>query len=67
MKPVYFDSAATTQVRDEVIQVMQETLLNSYGNPSSTHAYGRASKSIIETTRKIIAKELNASPQEMPM
>ena len=65
MKPVYFDSAATTQVRDEVIQVMQETLLNSYGNPSSTHAYGRASKSIIETTRKIIAKELNASPQEI--
>jgi cysteine desulfurase len=65
MKPVYFDSAATTQVRDEVIQVMQDTLLNSYGNPSSTHAFGRASKSIIETARKVIAKELNASPQEI--
>lgn len=65
MKPVYFDSAATTQVREEVIQVMHDALLNSYGNPSSTHAFGRASKSIIETTRKTIAKELNALPQEI--
>lgn len=65
MKPVYFDSAATTQVREEVINVMKEVLVNSYGNPSSTHAFGRASKSIIETTRKIIAKELNATPQEI--
>ncbi|TYA56338.1 cysteine desulfurase family protein [Formosa maritima] len=65
MEPVYFDSAATTQVRDEVIQVMQDALLNSYGNPSSTHAFGRASKSIIENTRKTIAKELHASPQEI--
>ncbi|MFL0354510.1 cysteine desulfurase family protein [Xanthomarina sp. GH4-25] len=65
MKPVYLDSAATTRVRDEVIEVIQDTLLNFYGNPSSTHAFGRASKSIIETTRKTIAKELNASPQEI--
>ncbi|PWK17392.1 cysteine desulfurase family protein [Xanthomarina spongicola] len=65
MKTVYLDSAATTQVRKEVIQDMQDVLEHSYGNPSSTHAFGRASKSIIETTRKAIAKELNASPQEI--
>ncbi|GGG50333.1 cysteine desulfurase family protein [Bizionia arctica] len=65
MKSVYFDSAATTRVRSEVISVMQDVLENQYGNPSSTHAFGRASKSIIETTRKAIAKELNASPQEI--
>lgn len=65
MKPVYFDSAATTQVRKEVITAMQDVLEHQYGNPSSIHAFGRASKSIIENTRKIIAKELNALPQEI--
>ncbi|MCX7547675.1 cysteine desulfurase family protein [Xanthomarina sp. F1114] len=65
MKPVYFDSAATTQVRKEVITDMQDVLEHQYGNPSSIHAFGRASKSIIETTRKAIAKELNALPQEI--
>ena len=38
MKTVYFDSAATTQVRDEVIKDMQKVLAENYGNPSSTHA-----------------------------
>src|SRR5690554_3546067 len=65
MTPVYFDSAATTQVRKEVIAVMQDVLEKQYGNPSSTHAFGRASKSIIENTRKTIAKELNARPSEI--
>ena len=50
MKTVYFDSAATTQVREEVINDMQEVLASHYGNPSSTHAFGRSSKSIIEST-----------------
>ena len=44
---VYFDSAATTQVRNEVIKDMQEALGANYGNPSSTHAFGRTSKTII--------------------
>ena len=65
MKSVYFDSAATTQVRKEVIQVMQDVLQENYGNPSSVHAFGRASKVIIESARKTIAKQLNALPQEI--
>ncbi|GGH47961.1 cysteine desulfurase [Mangrovimonas yunxiaonensis] len=65
MKSVYLDSAATTQVREEVINDIQDVLSHSYGNPSSTHAFGRASKTIVETTRKTIAKYLNALPQEI--
>ena len=65
MKQVYFDSAATTQVRDEVINDMQAVLAANYGNPSSTHAFGRTSKTIIESARKTIAKYLNALPQEI--
>ena len=65
MKSVYFDSAATTQVRDEVIKDMQDVLASNYGNPSSVHAFGRSSKAIIESARKTIAKYLNALPQEI--
>lgn len=65
MKSVYFDSAATTKVRDEVIKDMQTVLTQNYGNPSSTHGFGRSAKSIIENTRKTIAKYLNALPQEI--
>jgi len=65
MKRVYLDSAATTQVREEVIAKMQEALQGFYGNPSSSHSYGRSAKTVIEKARKTIAKYLNASPSEI--
>lgn len=65
MKKVYFDSAATTQMRSEVIQCMSEVLKTEYGNPSSTHSYGRSSKSLLETARKEIAGFLNVSASEI--
>jgi cysteine desulfurase len=64
MKNVYFDSAATTQIRSEVISKMQEALA-IYGNPSSTHSFGRTAKTAIESARKTIAKRLNAQPAEI--
>jgi len=65
MQKVYLDNAATTQVRDEVITKMQDALGNFYGNPSSTHSYGRSAKTAIEKARKTIAKYLNAHPSEI--
>lgn len=65
MQNVYLDNAATTRVRDEVIAKMQEALANCYGNPSSTHGFGRSAKTMIETARKTIAKYLNAHPSEI--
>ncbi|MFD2727696.1 cysteine desulfurase family protein [Hyunsoonleella rubra] len=65
MKSVYFDNAATTAMRDEVIEVMSDVMKNNYGNASSSYSLGRLSKSIIETSRKTIAKLLNASPGEI--
>ncbi|QCX00543.1 cysteine desulfurase [Aggregatimonas sangjinii] len=62
---VYFDNAATTRVRDEVIAKMQTALADCYGNPSSTHSFGRTAKTAIETARKTIAKYLNAHPSEI--
>jgi len=65
MKKVYFDSAATSQMRPEVIKIMAETMQECYGNPSSTHAFGRQAKSKIEACRKDIAKQLKVSPGEI--
>ncbi|MEX0314778.1 MAG: cysteine desulfurase family protein [Allomuricauda sp.] len=65
MQKVYLDNAATTQVREEVIAKMQEALADCYGNPSSTHSFGRSAKTAVEKTRKTIAKILNAQPSEI--
>jgi len=65
MKKVYLDNASTTQLRPEVIQEMTKVLAEDFGNPSSTHSFGRNAKSILELSRKSIAKILNASAQEI--
>jgi len=65
MNSVYLDSAATSQMRKEVIDRVTEVMQNDFGNPSSTHAYGRSSKSIIENTRKTISKQLNCNASEI--
>ncbi|UCD62330.1 MAG: cysteine desulfurase [Flavobacteriaceae bacterium] len=65
MQKIYFDNAATTPVREEVIAKMQDALANCFGNPSSTHGFGRSAKTEIEQARKTIAKYLNAHPSEI--
>lgn len=65
MQKIYFDNAATTRVREEVIAKMQDALASCYGNPSSTHGFGRSAKTEIEQARKTIAKYLNAHPSEI--
>ena len=59
---VYLDNAATTPMAPEVVDAMCDVLRNQFGNPSSTHAYGRASKALVETSRRSIAKHLNCQP-----
>ena len=65
MKTIYFDNAATTQIREDVIDVMTDALKHQYGNPSSTHGFGRSSKALIEKARKTIAGFLNVSAGEI--
>lgn len=65
MNKVYFDSAATTSVSENVVIAMSSCLSNEYGNPSSTHSFGRSSKTLIEQARKNIAKQLNVSASEI--
>lgn len=65
MNKIYFDNAATTAIRPEVIEVITDTMKTVYGNPSSVHQFGRSAKSLVETARKNIAKQLNVSASEI--
>lgn len=65
MKTVYFDNAATTQIREKVIDCMSDVMRLNFGNASSTHSYGRQSKSLIESSRKRIASHFNVSAAEI--
>jgi cysteine desulfurase len=65
MKKVYLDNASTTAIRPEVIQEMTKVMMDDYGNASSPHSSGRNAKTILELSRKSIAKQLNCTAQEI--
>ncbi|MFV0159090.1 cysteine desulfurase [Empedobacter falsenii] len=65
MQRVYLDNAATTAIRPEVVDEMAHVMKNIFGNPSSTHVFGREAKALIEMSRKNIAQRLNVSPAEI--
>lgn len=65
MNTVYLDNAATTQLRPEVVAEITKVLSEDYGNPSSTHSFGRHAKGILETARKSIASHLGCTAQEI--
>ncbi len=62
---VYFDNAATTALEPMVVEKMTSVMLSNFGNPSSTHQFGRSSKALLEAARKNIAKWLHCSAQEI--
>ncbi len=62
---VYLDNAATTPVAPEVIEAMIPVLQNDFGNPSSSHSFGRQAKGVIETARRTISKLLNCQSSEI--
>lgn len=65
MKKAYLDNASTTALRPEVIHEITNILAENYGNPSSTHSFGRSAKVLVETSRKTIASLINAEAREI--
>jgi len=65
MKKVYFDNAATTPIDKDVISIVTETMESTYGNPSSSHQFGRSARAMVEHSRKKIAQILNCSATEI--
>ena len=62
---VYLDNAATTPIAPEVIDSMLSVLKEAYGNPSSSHGFGRKAKALLENARRTIAKTIECSPSEI--
>ncbi len=62
---IYLDNAATTPLREEVIEVMHRCMRELYGNPSSIHMEGRKVRAAIEEARKTVAHCIGASTGEV--
>lgn len=65
MEPIYLDYAATTPMRPEVRAAMDPYLGTEFGNPSSTHRWGRAARAALEESRARIAEALGAQRQDV--
>lgn len=61
----YFDHAATTAVKEEVLKEMLPYFSIEYGNPSSIYSIGRKAKKAIEGARQRVAKAINCNPKEI--
>ena len=65
METIFLDSASTTRTDDKVTEAMIDALKVNYGNPSSTHYFGRQAEKLVSDARKIIADSIGAKPAEL--
>ena len=65
MKIRYFDNAATTKVKKEVMDKMFPYFIKSYGNPSSLYMLGRTAKVGVEEARRHVANLINCDKNEI--
>src|SRR6478672_11300068 len=63
--PVYLDHAATTPVREEVFEAMKPFFGPRFGNPSSTHRWGREARAALDEARERVGRCLGARPDEI--
>lgn len=64
-KPIYLDYNATTPIDPDVAQVMNPYLQEHFGNPSSTHQYGRSSMEAVEKARQQVSELISARREEI--
>jgi cysteine desulfurase len=63
--PIYLDHASTTPLRREVLDAMLPYLTESFGNPSSAHAWGRAARAALDEAHERVASALHVDPREV--
>ena len=64
-EPIYLDHSATTPVRPEVLEAMLPFFGPRFGNPSSTHRWGREARVALDEARERLARALGASADEI--
>ena len=62
---IYMDNAATTPIKEEVLEAMMPFLKEKYGNPSSIYSLGQTSKVAIEKAREQVAEAIGAKKEEI--
>jgi cysteine desulfurase len=65
MKPIYLDYNATTPIDPEVADAMRPYLVERFGNPSSSHCYGKQAQQAVEQARQQVASLLHCRPDEI--
>jgi cysteine desulfurase len=63
--PIYLDYNATTPVAPEVANAIEPYLREAFGNPSSSHAYGRRARQAVAQARAEVAALIGANPLEV--
>ncbi|MBI5042227.1 MAG: cysteine desulfurase, partial [Gammaproteobacteria bacterium] len=63
--PVYLDYNATTPVAPQVADAIEPYLRQHFGNPSSTHVYGRTARAAVERAHEQLAELLGARSAEI--
>lgn len=63
--PIYLDHAATTPVRPEVFEAMAPFFGPRFGNPSSTHRWGREARVALDEAHERVAQCLGAAADEI--
>ena len=61
----YFDNAATTRVKEDVLEEMLPYFTERYGNPSSMYTKGRETRKAVEEARTKVAALINCKPNEI--
>lgn len=61
---VYLDYNGTTPIFPEVVEAMQP-FLEQFGNPSSSHVYGRMCKAAVDKARCHVAQLIHCDPDEI--
>ncbi len=64
-KIIYLDHAATTPIRKEVIETLNEVYEEYYGNPSSLHRLGQEAGMKLNEGRQTIANIFKCLPEEI--
>jgi cysteine desulfurase len=64
-EPIYLDHAATTPVREEVLEAMMPFFGPRFGNPSSVHRWGREARTALDEARERVGRCLGASADEI--
>jgi cysteine desulfurase len=63
--PIYLDHAATTPLRREALEAMLPHLTEDFGNPSSTHVFGRKARTALDEAHERVGRAIGAQAREI--